>query len=267
MKITLSPHSAVPSPGTPAGDQARDRFLSGLIDILGDARFIWLPKITDTTTSTDESRHGVTITYDATVASRISVQGSGVYVDWDGDNDEADTPDVDNHSFGDGVIDEAFSIVVLANPDSDASAQSFISKQNSASVDEWGFGLTGTNSYPRLTLIDASSSYTIAREDQTGISASSDTLLVATYDGSADEAGIRLYKDGTRVDDASAGSTPLSYAAMENGASQVRLGCVYGSASFYNGKLGLACLTGKELNIDDVDVLGKLVNAFFDLAL
>jgi len=268
MKITLSPHSAVPSPGTPAGDQARDRFLSGLIDILGDARFIWLPKITDTTTSTDESRHGVTITYDATVASRISVQGSGVYVDWDGDNDEADTPDVANHSFGDGVVDQPFSVVILCNPDTDTSVQSLISKMNSATVDEWDFSITVTNSYPRLELMDASGSVSIAREDQTAIG-TSDTLLVATYDGSGDEGGIRIYKDGVRVDDASAGTTPLSYEAMEDGASLVRLGARYSSTQeqFYNGKKGLAAITGKELNIDEVDALGHLVNGFYDLAL
>jgi hypothetical protein len=253
--------------GTTRGGQKRDEFLSDLIHILGDARFIWLPKSSETTTSTDESRHGVTVTYDATIAARISRQGSGVYVDFDGDDDEADTPDVANHSFGDSLVDQPFSLVWLGKPDTDTSVQTLISKQNSGSVDEWELGIEATTGYPQFFLVDASSSNSLGREDQTAIG-TSDTLLVATYDGGGDEGGMRIYKDGTRVDDVTAGATPLSYVAMEDTASLVQLGARYSTpAQFYNGKMGLACITGKELNVDEVSVLKKLVNAFFDISL
>lgn len=262
-EIILAPYEH-PPPGTPEGDRLRDQFVGDLLDLFGDTRLLWIPKTGDTTSTTESSRNADVLTYDATIASRFSVLGSGYAVEFDGTDDEADTADSPIHSFGDSAADQAFSVVALVNPDTDTSAQTLISKQNSATVDEWELHLTATNGYATFDLIDASSSGIIGRSYDTDVG-TSDTLLVATYDGSRAATGIRIYQDAARVDDGTGGSTG-TYTAMENGASLVRLGNRYTTSErFYNGKMALAAIVGRELDIDDNWALKTLVKAFYDL--
>jgi hypothetical protein len=266
IRLRRSPFSRVPPAGTKAGDQKRSEFLHDLLAILGDARALWLPKKADTTATTGASRNASAFTYDATIASRITALGSGVQVAFDGDNDEADTPDVAGLSFGDGASDQPMSLLWLGKPDTDTSVQTLISKQNSASVDEYGLYLTATNSYPTFDLIDASASGIIGRSHDTGIGTSA-VFIAATYNGSRAVGGINLYKDAALVDDGVGGTTG-SYTAMEDTASLVRLGTRYtANEGFYNGKMALAAVVAKELSSDELWAIKELINAFYDLTL
>ena len=88
----------LPRAGTSRGDKARDEFVHAMLAIMGQPSFLWIPQSGDTTTGVEKSRHAATITWDASVAARLSVLGSGMAQDFDGDDGEGDTPDaVLNH--------------------------------------------------------------------------------------------------------------------------------------------------------------------------
>src|SRR3990167_9855746 len=105
MDLVRSRSAYVPTPGTPEGDRVRDQFYHDLLAILGDTRLLWVPETGETTTSTDRSRNARTFTYSKSVATFDTAsplrQGSGLYVHFDGTDEEADVPDNDDFSFGD----------------------------------------------------------------------------------------------------------------------------------------------------------------------
>lgn len=262
--------SGFPRAGSLLADQQRDAFEAKFLDICGDTRLLYLPRGTETTTSTDRSRNARTFTYDATVAARYATLGSGVSVDYDGSANEADVPDAGNLSFGDGAVDQPFSVVVLANVDDTAALQMLLSKYDittGSTKKEWRLQV---DSLDRLAfyLEDDSASALIGRVDSAGTVQGSWALFVATYDGSAASTGIRLYQNGALVDDADDNSG--SYVAMENTASLVRLGFSQGAAAganFFNGRMALAALVAKEISQDANWAIKSLVNSFFDLEL
>lgn len=253
----------------PIGDFFEQKFIGELMDIFGDTRFLWVPKATDTTTNTDRSRYAAVVTYSKDVSTfddSPTRLGAGIQVIFDGDDEEADTPDAAGLSFGDGLVDKPFSVVWLGNRSADTSVQSLLSKLNSASVDEWELSITATNGYPTFDLIDASASGIIGRSHDTDIG-TSDVLIVATYDGTRAVTGINIYKNGALVDDGTGGTTG-TYTAMEDTASLVRIGMRYSTpARFYNGKMALAAVVGKELSIDEVWTIKELINSYYGLSL
>ena len=254
----------VPPPGSPAADQKRNEFIAAVLDICGDVRAFWLPGMGDTTTTTGVGRDARTYTYDATIASRISPLGSGVQVDFDGTDDEADTPDAANLSYGDSLVDEPFSILWLGSPAANNANYALLTKQDSASVDEWRFGINGSG-YFFLELIDASTSANISRRYDTVVG-TSDVFLAATYDGSRAEPGINLYLNAVVVDDGTFSSG--TYTAMENTAALLRVGCRYTTpAQFYDGQMAYAIVVAKEMSREELWAIKELGNGFYDLAL
>src|SRR3990172_1649815 len=97
--------SRLPRPGSIGGIQKWYEFVSRVLDICGQTETLFVPQLTDTTTSTDASRNARVYTHDATIASRLVTQASGVGVTFNGTSGEADTPDVNGLSFGDFFID------------------------------------------------------------------------------------------------------------------------------------------------------------------
>ena len=268
--VTPSAFSRVPPPGTPAGDERRDQFYHDLLAILGPTQLLWTPETGDTTTSTSRDRYGVTITYDATVASRFSPLGSLWALDFDGTDDEADTPDLARFTFGDGGVDQPFSIVALVNSDDISALRVILAKWDdttSSDVQEWILYID-ENGSPTFLISDQSTLGVLGRSDATAITVGTWYLLVATYDGIASSTSIRIYLNAVRVDDTSNNSG--SYAAMENTAQEVQLGFYTGAsgpASFWNGKLAFVALTGKALSPDENHVIKELINAVADLSL
>lgn len=264
MKLIPGPHSAVAPPGTPGGDAVRDAFLSDLLNILGDTRLLWLPANGDTTTTTESSLNARVVTYDATIASRKGVSGSGVTVDFDGTDDEADTPDVANLSFGDAVVDEPFSLVVLCKPDVNNAVMTLLAKENSATAEEWGLEMNASG-HLVLRLTDESASATIIGTYATAIGTGW-VLCAATYDGTAQDTGIKVYTNGLRR--TTAPTTSGTYVAMENTAALVHLGARYATkAQFFNGRIALAAVVAGQLTDHENWAIVKLVNSFFDLSL
>ncbi len=260
--------SNFPRAGSLSGTQKRSEFITDLLSILGDTRLLWLPLTTETTTSIDESRNARTLTYSKDITTWDTPGpvplGSGSFLTFDGVDEEADTPDVDGLSFGDGVADEPFSIVALINP-TDSTNSAILSKRNSSSVREWLFWVNGEDQL-EFTLYDESSNGIIARDYSTTVPEGAWALGVATYDGSASVTGINLYLDAAKVDDTDNSSGV--YTATENTAALVRLGFMDTTpAVLFDGSMALVALVAKALGQDEIWAVKAAINAYFALSL
>ena len=249
------------------GDQVDRHFVHDLLAVLGDCRLLWLPNLTDATTSTERSRHAGTITWSESLASWDTARarlGSGIAVAFNGTDEEGDLPDADRFSFGDGSSDQGFSVGMLIKPDVNNVTMRLLAKQNSPTAEEWVVGLDSLGQ-PFFQLTDESASATLERSRTTPIGTDW-VLLVCTYDGSGAEAGVRIYVDAARVDD-TAGSAG-SYTAMENTAALVHLGARYAAKqNFFDGSIAVAFITAKVLGTDEVWAVKELANSYFGLSL
>ena len=264
--------SGFPRPGSLSGDQKLQEFIHDLLAIMGDVRLLWIPGLSDTTTTTEKSRNARVFTYDATIAARKSTLGSGLTLDFDGTDDEADVPDADNLSFGNGVTDQALSIVALVKPDTVAGTDIILSKMDittGATKQEWEWYRGGTGLMLRLWDDSAGSETArIGRSAATQFTAGTRRLVAVTYDGSGSEIGCNIYGDGalqTLVTQKSG-----TYVAMENTASLVRLGFRQGAAAgedFWDGAIDMVALCAKALNAEENWAIKTLINAFYGLSL
>jgi len=268
MKITSTANKR-PLAGTPAGDQLRQEFVYDLLSLLGDTRILWLPAVGDTTSTTEESRNARVFTYDATIASRINTLGSGIDVTFDGTDDEADSPDQADFSFGDGAVDQPFSIVALLNSDGIASGQETVfckhDETSGSELREWQIVLDGDENC-FFYLWDESANARIGRRSSTG--ASGWTNYTLTYDGSSSDVGISIYRNGAGQAEASDSSG--TYVAMENSATVVQIGKQIGASAndeFFDGRLALIALCAKQLSHDEAWAIKELINGFFNLTL
>ena len=251
------------------GAQVDREFVERLLHLLGDVRALWLPEKTGTIL-TDRSRNARVLTWSEEISAFDAGPeelGSGYAVTLNGADEEGDTPDSDDLSFGNGVADSPFSVSALVNP-SDATSSVVLSKfDTSASQEEWLLELDASDG-PRFALYDDSASARIGRIDATALTENAWALLTATYDGSGASTGMRLYLDAVRVDDT--GDDSGAYVAMESGSEVVALGyrqAAGAKENFFDGKMGLACIVGKELSQDEVWALKEAVNGYFGLSL
>ena len=254
------------------GDQVDSEFVHDLLAVMGDVRALWLPGKSGTTL-TDRPRHARLLTWSEEVSSfdtKPAELGSGYAVTFNGTDEEGDAPDANKFSFGDGAVDSPFSGFVLINPDVINVPMSLFTKVDlttGVEKKEWQFRMTGSG-YPVIQLRDDSSNGIIGREDQTALTAGAWVLLAFTYDGSGAVTGIRVLKNGTRVDDAN--NNNGTYTAMEDTASLVRVGFRQGAAAgeeFFDGKMALIGLCARELSLHEMWSIKELANAYFGLAL
>ena len=258
-------------PGTPAGDAARDQFISDILTICGDVRFLYVPDLGDTTTSTSDDLNARTITHAVSQAGRMSIQGSGVLESFDGAADYSSMPDADNLSFGDGANDQAMSGFVLATPTDIATWRWLFAKKldtTGVEVREFGFGIDTADKLI-LELWDESANAIIANKFNTALTMATQQLLGYTYDGSRANSGIVLYRNATALA-FHAGTTTGTYVAMEPSTDVLHMGANTGAAaigSYYSGTMGVRCLTAKVLTAVDHWNIKAAVNAFYGTSL
>lgn len=250
---------------TAVGDQLRDQYIADVYRLTGDLKFLWLPKATDTTTTTDESKNAHVITYDATIAAKMVTLGSGKSLTFDGTATEADIPDSNDFSLGDGAVDSAgtwFSLVKMT----DATDSTVLAKYDvTGTLREWRLYFDA-NDYPTLELYDESADTWIGREDATAFTEGAWAWVIATYDGTGSNAGIRIYVNKARLDDTDASSG--AYVAMENSTALVELGQITsGTPEFFDGSMAVAGMSGKALSEEEVAIMVDLGNSFFDLSI
>lgn len=249
---------------TAVGLQKRREFINDLLTVLGDCRLLWVPLSTDTTTSTTVDRSGLTVTWDATIASRFSNQGSGALLDFDGTGNEGDTPDDNLHSFGNSSQDEPFSVGGLVVPDANNALMTIIGKMNSASAEEWELFLDASG-HMNFQVTDESASATLEARYAAAVGTSA-VLLGASYDGAGAVSGMSLYTNGisrTVTNDSSG-----TYVAMENTAALTHIGARYTTKErFFNGRIGFVYVTAKALNRHEHWAINQLVNGYYGLTL
>lgn len=272
MKIIGYPTAAaeLPPPTTAAGTQKRREFIGNLLDILGDCRFLWLPNSTDTTTTTDSSLYARTFTYDASIAGKMAVLGSGLSLAFDGTATYASCPDADSLSLGDGLNDSAMSVVALVKPTDTALLRIICAKDNittGTTLREWQFGIS-TADLLEWNLFDNSAGVRIARYYNTALTFATWQLLAGTYDGSRSAAGLKVSRNAVRIDDTD--NSSASYVAMENLTSVVYIGAYMSTAAvdkFFPGSMAFVALTHRQLLPDDEWAIKSLSNAYYGLSL
>jgi len=272
IKATPIPNR-LPRFRTREGIQEREKFRRTLLGIGGDVPLLWLPKSTDTTTTTTADRNARTLTYDGSIASRLGMLGSGPTVSFDGLANYGSVPDAANLSFGDGVTDSPFSIAAWFNQTASAGAKEILNKfdiTTGNTKQEWRLVLDASEKLI-LQLVDDSASAYIGRTYNTALATGTPIFIVATYSGSKAASGIKLYAwDGTaagQVDDTDYSNGV--YVAMENKAGLCYLGASRGAAALVNyflGSMGCVMLAAQEWGVDEIWELKVAGNAFFDLS-
>lgn len=246
--------------------QAQSDFLAQLLTLTGDTRLLWLPEGDDTTTATDKSLNGKTITWDATVAGRLSRLGKGYAQSFSGTGQFGTVPDAANLSFGDASNDSAFSMFALCNPSAQAAVRKLISKE-SASNNEYALQLGSTDLLTSV-VYDQSVPATESQLASGAITEGAWQLLGSTYSGAGGgsaSAGIALYRDGVVF--ASAASDSGVYVAMENLTSNVFIGGTSGGASLFAGSMALVVICQKQLSASEMWAIKVLCNSYFGLSL
>lgn len=245
------------------GSQARNEFVGNLLTILGDTRLLWLPDGTETTTSTDQSLNGRTITYDASIASRLSRQGKGYRVSFNGTSQYGQTPDAANLSFGNGTNDSAMSIVALANVTNTAASRVMVCKY-AGSAREWLFQINSSDAL-LFGVFDESGDWQSTRTSDSAITQGSMRLFGVSYDGTGGSTamnGATLYQDGLVI--ASSASNNASYVAMEDTAAVGAIGALSTLvASFFSGDMALVAVCQKNLSASDHWNIRKLCEGYF----
>lgn len=255
----------------------RQEFIQNILNIGGDMRALWIPNATDTTTTTDETRHGQTWTYNHSVAtfdSSMTRIGNGYEVVFNGTDEEADTGNNSRYTFGDGAIDQPFSVFALVRVVAGTTFQAILSKQDlttGSTKREWIF-YVNAQEQPGLQLYDDSTtSAYIGRKDGSALTTNTRYFLTATYDGTGVARGIRVYVNAVRLDDEADSGGSGTYVAMENTAAPLQLAHILDTSTaadlFWTGRMGLVGLTAKELNVHEIWQMKEAINAYYDLSL
>lgn len=254
----------------------RQVFIEKLLSIGGDMRALWIPNAGDTTTTADETRHGQTWTYEDTglgdFDSSPSRIGNGIEVVFNGTSEEADTGDNARYTFGDGAVDQAFSVFAVVRVTAGAGFQMILAKLDAttgSTEGEWAFGIDSSER-PQLSSYDDSASLgRIGRRDATALTTNTRYFLAATYDGTGLALGVRVYVNAVRVDDTDNSSG--SYTAMEDKGGAVMLAHSITSegvaGNFWTGRIALAGLCAKELNVHEIWQMKEAINSHYDLSL
>ena len=185
-----------------------------------------------------------------TVGSRPESIFNRFSFDFDGTDDSVEVPDADNLSFGNGTTDSPFSISCWANVSQLTSAQFLFRKRPiSSAFYTWEYD-TYISSTGAITfrLFDVGSVIRVGRTTSTGL-ITTDTWnhIIFTYDGRGGSTaydGIKIYLNGTRVDNANLSNN--TYTAMHNLSSPVLIGTTL------TGNIDEVAIWDSELSASDV---------------
>lgn len=183
-------------------------------------------------------------------------QGTVPIVQFNGTDEEADTPDAAFWSRGNGSTDSPFCVGAWVHTPSLSAFRTVLSKWDSGGlVREWQLAITDGNIF-RFQTHDETNDVSARRDSDDAITTGAWTFLVAAYDGTGGSTamnGVTLYADGSAV--ASTATNDASYVAMSDTAALPGLVFRPG-ASFFREKLAGGPLgpffTQKELAADEV---------------
>jgi len=170
-------------------------------------------------------------------------------IELDGVDDYVNVSDNSNLSFGNGVTDSPFSISGWVKMN-DASDFIFVVKATSTPR-EYLFYTAGDDKV-YFVLYDGLPNR-IGRYYNTALTSFENQWihLVATYDGSSSDTGLKIYLNGNRVDDSS--TTAGSYTAMTNSSLDVYIGRF--KNDYANGNIDEVAIFNSELSASDVTTI------------
>lgn len=247
----------------------RRAFEAQLMGLAGDVRLLWTPKSTDTTTATTSDLNGRTVTWDATVAARLSVQGSGYKQTFSGTAQYGSVPDTANLSVGNGTADGPLSFIVVANPTDTANARTLAAKYNTGgNVIEYIFKLDTADKLA-LQLADASAGVNPIRTADAAVAMGALHTYHGTYSaatgGATAASDIALYVDGLAV--ASTATDEATYVAMENTTATGMIGQmqIAGTPSqLMQGSMALVLISATNLTAQDHWNIYQLCRSYFN---
>ena len=194
--------------------------------------------------------NGVSTTLPSTALQQSDLQFDSPYSNYSLNFDGAtyiDCTDNDMFSFGDGGTDSPFSISAWVNF-SDVTNSMILSKHTTNQF-EYSF-LVMSNDKLIFQLNSQLGSNLISRYYNTPMTSYEGQWihLIGTYDGSSLTSGIKIYLNGTRVDDTD--FTSGTYVAMNNGTAPVEIG--KRSTDYMNGKIDETAIFNTELTSSQV---------------
>lgn len=188
------------------------------------------------------------VTYNYDLISYPSVSNQYA-VDFDGTNDYMSIPDADIFSLGNGSgTDNAFSISGWFNADSIGTF--YIATKDASGAREWAFRTISS----QLTFFafGTGGGY-IGRQYTSALSTGQWYHAVVTYDGSKASSGIKLYLNGSQVDNADYASG--TYTAAVNASAEVRVSALQVNGTYADGKIDEVAIFNSELSSSDVTAI------------
>lgn len=167
-------------------------------------------------------------------------------VDFDGANDYMSIPDAAAFSLGDGAgTDNAFSISGWFNADSIGTF--YVATKDASGNREWAFRTISSNL--SFFAFGTGGGY-IGRQYTSALATGQWYHAVVTYDGSKASSGIKLYLNGSQVDNANYASG--TYTASKNTAAEIRAGALQVNNTYANGKIDELAIFNTELSSSNV---------------
>ena len=202
------------------------------------------------TTITDQGSGGNdgTLTNGPTFSTTVPPSTNTYSVDFDGTDDYLVIPDDPEFSMGDGLgNDNAFSISSWFKADS---IGNFYMATKDAANREWSFRTFSSQLH--FFAFGTGGGY-IGRKYATNLSAGQWYHAVVTYDASKASSGIKLYLNGSRVDDGDYASG--TYTAAVNTTTSIRVGSLEQNNTFADGKVDELAIFDSELSASDVTAI------------
>lgn len=252
--------------------QLKQFFEAQLLNVLGDVKFLYTPSDGETTSGVEASSNGATVTHSASVVSVLSKQGSGNQINYSSRYDTV----LDNavYSFGNGSVDSAFSLIVLASIVDSAANRALITKAatNDGTGDkaEWEF-IIDTADKLLFRAWSNGTATSVNRISNSAITQGAYKLFAMTYSGGSGATAmnnVKLYENAVEI--ASTATNDGSYAAMTNTASAVNISRdFYTLGNFYpvNSPIALTAIVGGALTAAQLYAVKKLCNGFFNLSM
>lgn len=239
----------------------RQRFIRD-VSRIANPRFLWLPNPNDRANGVDLT--GRVVTYDGSVAARVTAQGRGYLQSFSG-TQWGSTPDTADMSFGTGLADLPFSIFAVINPTTSAADRVIVSKFNTAQG-EFTLTVAGTTNVLSLRLRDESAAVNVFRDSSAAITVGALSSVAVTYDGTGGATAMNgglVYQNGVLV--ASAATNNASYVAIEDLTANIEIGSRSNhGATLFLGSMGMVLVRSGVLPALDIANLHLLAKRYFD---
>lgn len=244
----------------------RSHFIANLLQITGDTRLLFLPRSTNTTTSTDQSRNAQTITHNATAAGRLSRVGKGYALAFDGSTNYSTAPDAAGLSFGDASTDVAHSWLALVKITDTANNRTLFGKFTTNQREYRAY--INTTDTLLWAFYDESTDATDQRASNAAVTQGAYVLLGGVFNGTDGANGMTLYQNAAVIASTATTDSGGTYTAMENGTSVLGIGAGTSSASLpFQGDIAMIALCAGALTADQMWQIKQLVNGYFGLSL